>query len=428
MKTSESLVIVDGVRTPFCRAGTLLADMDAVELGRVAVRGLLTRTGIDPVTVDETIFGCVSQPADAANIARVIALRAGIPQDKPAMTVQRNCASGLQAVTTASEKLAAGHGEVFIVGGTESMSHMPLQFRHEAALKFGMITRARSFGSKVCAMSAFRPADFIPLIALKLGLTDPVVEMNMGQTAELLAREFKISRDTQDAFAARSHLLASKSRGALHEEIVPVFTSGRESKAVSEDNGFRPDVSLEKLGRLPAIFDPLMGTVTAANSSQISDGAVALLVCGERKAAAMGWQPLGRLVSSAWTGCDPARMGLGPVTAIAQALRNAKWKLDEVDVVEINEAFAAQTLAVLKCLKDKSSALLAGLDEPLGELDDSRLNPHGGSIALGHPVGASGARLVLTALKQLKRNGQKRAVVSLCIGGGQGGAVCLESM
>ncbi|MEI6537339.1 MAG: thiolase family protein [Verrucomicrobiaceae bacterium] len=428
MKTSESLVIVNGVRTPFCRVGTSLAEIDAVELGRVAVRGLLTRTGIDPAMVDETIFGCVSQPADAANIARIIALRAGVPTDKPAMTVQRNCASGLQAITTASEKLAAGQGEVFIVGGTESMSHMPLQFRHEVALKFAMLMRARSFGAKVCAMSAFRPADFIPIIALKLGLTDPVVEMNMGETAELLVREFKISREAQDAFAARSHLLAFRGRSALREEIIPVFTSGRESKAISEDNGVRPDVSLEKLRVLPAIFDPLMGTVTAANSSQISDGAVALLVCSESKAETMGWEPLGRLVSSAWTGCDPARMGLGPVKAIAQALRNAAWKLDDADVVEINEAFAAQTLAVLKCLKEKSAAHRAGLDEPLGELDDARLNPHGGAIALGHPVGASGARLVLTALKQLKRNGQKRAVVSLCIGGGQGGAVCLESM
>jgi acetyl-CoA acetyltransferase family protein len=428
MKTRESMVIVAGVRTPFCRAGTALAGLDAVELGRAAVTGLLTRTGLDPALVDETIFGCVAQPAQAPNIARVIALRSQIPQVRPAMTVQRNCASGLQAITTAWDKFLAGQGEVFLVGGVESMSQMPFQFRHEAALKFVTLSRARGLLGKARALSAFRPQDLMPVITLKLGLTDPVAALNMGETAELLAREYRISREAQDAFAVRSHLLASGSGAALAEEIAPVYTTDGKVKAVTGDNGVRADSSLEKLARLSPIFDPLMGSVTAGNASQVSDGAVALLVCGERRAESLGLEPLGRLVSQAWTGCDPARMGLGPVKAIASALRDADWKLDDADIVEINEAFAAQVLAVLKCLKDPASARRAGLEAPLGELDHARLNPQGGAIALGHPVGASGARLVLTALRQLRRNKQRRAVVSLCVGGGQGGAVCLETL
>lgn len=424
---STPLVVVAGLRTPFSRAGTTLAEFDAVDLGRSAVSGLLIKTGLDPALVDETIMGCVGQPADAMNIARVIALRAGIPKDKPAMTVQRNCASGLEAITTAQERVAAGHGAVFMVGGTESMSQMPLLFRQQTALKFAALSRAKSFGAKARAVTAFRPQDFAPLIALKLGLTDPVVNLNMGETAEVLAREFSIPRDVQDAFAVRSHLRAAQSREALLDEMVPVFAGRKEVKAVTEDNGIRPDSSLEKLAKLTPMFDRRNGTVTAGNSSQITDGAVALLVCSEAMAEKLGVTPLGRLVSHAYTGCDPARMGLGPVKAMHSALQRAGWKLDDAEIVEINEAFAAQTLAVLKCLKDPFAARHAGLDGPLGEVDETRLNPQGGAIALGHPVGASGARLVLTALKQLQRTGKKRALVSLCIGGGQGGAACLEA-
>ncbi len=425
---NSPLVIVAGTRTPFCRAGTSLAELDAVELGRLAVSGLLIKTGIDPAVVDETIFGCVSQPANAANITRVIALRAGIPEDKPAMTVNRNCGSGLQALTTAQEKMAAGQGEVFIVGGTESMSQMPLLFRQEAALKFAMLSRAKSFVGKARAAAAFRPNDFAPLMALKIGLTDPVAALNMGETAEILAQEFRISREEQDAFAVRSHHLAAAHRAELMEEITPVFWGRKEVKAFTEDNGIRADSSMEKLAKLPPIFDLLMGSVTAGNSSQITDGAVALLVCTEAKAEAMGWKPLGRLVSHAFTGCDPERMGLGPVKAMSAALKRANWKLADADVVELNEAFSAQALAVRKCCHDRDSAVKAGLEEPLGDINEASLNPQGGSIALGHPVGATGARLVLTALMQLKRHRQKRAVVTLCIGGGQGGAACLEAL
>jgi acetyl-CoA C-acetyltransferase/acetyl-CoA acyltransferase len=418
----SNLVIIDGLRTPFARAGTTLAEFDAVELGRIAVSSLLTRTGIDPHLIDETIIGCVGQPAHAQNIARVIALRAGIPEEKPAMTVHRNCASGMEALTTASDKMAAGHGEVFIVGGVESMSQMPLYFARPAVEKFASLGKAKSMGQRVGAMVRFRPADFAPVVGLRLGLTDPVSELNMGQTAELLAREFGISRDAQDAFAMRSHRLAAQTPAP---EITPVY--GRR-EVVTLDNGIRPDSSMEKLAKLPPMFDPQCGTVTAGNSSQITDGAVALLVATEAKAAQMGWQPLGRLVDYAYTGCDPARMGLGPVRAMDAVLRRTQMKLRDCDLFEINEAFAAQVLAVLKGMSDRASARRCGLDEPLGEIDLAQLNRHGGAIALGHPVGATGARLVLSALRQLREAKLQRALVSLCIGGGQGGAVIVEHM
>ncbi len=425
---APSLFIFDGTRTPFIRSGTSFSGLDAVDLGRAAVTALLARADIEPSLINETILGCVSQPADAANIARVVALRSGIPEDKPAMTVHRNCASGMQAVTTAHEKLCAGQGRLFVVGGTESMSQMPLLFRQEAAVKFAGLARAKGFSNRARAMTAFRPQDFMPLLALRLGLTDPVADLNMGETAEVLAREFNVSRDAQDAFAVRSHRHAAAHRAHLNAEISVVFVPGKKPLAVTEDNGIRLDSSLEKLAKLPAIFDHRMGSVTAGNSSQITDGAVALLVGDEVMARFMPQAPLGRMVSYAYTGCDPKRMGLGPVLAMDHALKRAGWKLDDVDVIEINEAFAAQTLAVLKALRDKPSSLRAGLSEPIGEIDDHRLNQQGGAIALGHPVGATGARLILTAFRQLQHTGGKRALVSLCVGGGQGGAVCLESV
>lgn len=422
----KPLFIIAATRTPFSRAGSSLATLDAVDLGKAAVSALLTQSGVDPQVVDETIFGCVGQPAHAQNIARVIALRAGLPESKPAMTVHRNCASGLEAFTTAHARMCADQGDVFIIGGTESMSNMPLYFSRSAAEKFGHMAKARSFTEKLGAAATFRPADFAPLIGLKLGLTDPVVEMNMGETAELLAREFGITRDEQDAFALRSHLRATSAAPVVQKEIAPLYVMGREVKPVLADNGIRSDSSLEKLASLKPLFNREHGSVTAGNSSQITDGAVALLVASEEAVIRHDWQPLGRLIDYAYTGCDPRRMGLGPVRAIDAVLHRTGLKLDDMDVIEINEAFAAQVLAVRQCLKNPASARRAGLDEPLGDIPEEKLNPRGGSIALGHPVGATGARLVLSALAQLRETKTRHALVSLCIGGGQGGAAIFE--
>jgi acetyl-CoA C-acetyltransferase/acetyl-CoA acyltransferase len=405
--SAPRLVIVDGVRTPFCKWNTSLASLAADELGRVAVSALLTRTGLDPKLIDEVIFGCVCQPPEAANIARVIALRAGVPESVPAVTVHRNCASGFEAVTTACERMAAGRGSVFVVGGAESMSQAPLLFKPATAKKYAVLAGAKTVWKKLAAMGKFRLSDFEPRVALKLGLTDPVSGLNMGETADLLAREQGISREAQDEFAVQSHQRAVAAHENFSEEICPVYVNG---KAITEDNGPRADASVAALAKLKPVFDRRYGTVTAGNSSQITDGAVALLVMTEAKAAELGFrQPLGRLADYAYTGCDPARMGLGPVPAIRKTGRSVA----EADLIEINEAFAAQVLAVLKVL---------------GDVPREKLNANGGAIALGHPVGATGARLVLGALKELQRRQGRRALVSLCVGGGQGGALWLERL
>ncbi len=419
------LVIVDGIRTPFCRMGTDLAALSADDLGRVAVSALLTRTGLDPAVVDEVIFGCVAQPAEAANIARIIALRAGIPQHVPAVTVHRNCASGLESLTQAYERMAAGRGEIFIVGGAESMSNIPLLYTPSAERKFAKLNRAKTLGQRLGAMAAFRPADFKPRIGLMLGLTDAFCELNMGQTAELLAREFGVSREEQDAFALESHHRAGRAREKLAEEICPVFIPGK--PAITVDNGPRADQTVEQLARLKPVFDRAHGTVTAGNASQVTDGAVALLVMSEAAAQRFGRKPLGVLTGYAYAGCDPSRMGLGPLFALAKTEAKHGFKLAEADLIELNEAFAAQSLAVLKGAESAEFARTAlRRESPLGHVPREKLNVNGGAIALGHPVGATGARLVLTSLKELERRGARRAVATLCVGGGQGAAVWLE--
>src|SRR5712664_731725 len=373
MKNSR-LVIVDGVRTPFCKAGTELASLGADELGRIAVNALLTRTGLDPELVDEVIFGCVAQPADATNVARVIALRAGIPESVPAMTVQRNCASGCEAVTLAQERLLAGRGSIFIVGGTESMSNIPFLFKQTTAEKFSRLSRARGLGQRLQTMAAFRPSDFLPRIGLMLGLTDPVCGMNMGETAEVLAREFGINRDEQDAFALESHKRAVAAREKLSEEICPAFLTAKATAAI-KDNGPRENQSTEALARLKPVFDRRTGTVTAGNASQVTDGAVALLVMSEERAERLGYRPLGALTGYAYAGCDPSRMGLGPLFAIARAEAQTGLTLADADVIEVNEAFAAQTLAVMKGSRANGFAgKFLGRERPLGEIPLDKLN------------------------------------------------------
>lgn len=420
------LVIIDGVRTPFSKMGTDLARLGPEELGRIAVNALLTKTGLNPALIDEVIFGCVGQPADAANVARVIALRAGIPEHVPAFTVHRNCASGCEAVTQAYEKMLAGRGEIFVVGGTESMSQVPLLYTHQAAAKFAKLARAKSIGQRLGAMLSFRPADFKPRIGLQLGLTDPVCGLNMGETAEILAREYGVTRDKQDAFALESHARAVAAREKLEEEICPIYPPSTRA-VVSSDNGPRKEQTIAALTKLKPVFDRKNGTVTAGNSSQITDGAVALLVMSEMKAAELGMTPIGAMTGYAYAGCDPQRMGLGPVYAIAEAERRTGITLDHADLVEINEAFAAQVIACLACLKsDEFAQKHLKRDHHVGKIPKDVLNVNGGAIALGHPVGATGARLILTSLKELNRRQGKRALISLCVGGGQGAAIWLE--
>ncbi len=414
------LHIIAGIRTPFCRMGTEFDGLGADDLGRYAATALLLRTGIDPALIDEVIFGCVAQPADAANVARVIALRSGVPQHVPAVTVHRNCASGMEAITTAHQRMMSGYGDLFLVGGTESMSSVPLMFSHASALKFGELAKAKVTGQKLTALAGFRPRDFKPRVGLQLGLTDPYSGMIMGDTAEVLARDFHIPRESQDAFAAASHRKALAAAERLFDEIAPVHLPG---KAVTRDNGMREDSTPEKLAKLRPIFDKQTGTVTAGNSSQITDGAVALLVGSEDAVNRLGIEPLGRMTGYAYSGCDPERMGLGPVHAIALARQITGLSPEDADLIEINEAFAAQVLAVLAALRNPAKS---GHELHPVEIPPEKLNRHGGAIAMGHPVGATGARLVLTALHQLRETGGKRALATLCVGGGQGAAVWLE--
>jgi acetyl-CoA acetyltransferase family protein len=426
---NSTLYIVDGVRTPFCKMGTQLAASDAVDLGRTATAALLARTGLDPALIDEVIFGCVGQPMDAANPGRVIALRAGIPDSVPAITVHRNCASGFEAITQAAEKVAAGRGDIFLVGGTESMTRYPLLYNEGATRKYGELAKAKKPLQKMAQLLRFRPKDFAPRVSLQLGLTDPVCGCNMGQTAETLARDWRLSREQQDEFALRSHRRAAAAKSKFAEETWPVYPrGGKKTAAVTEDNGVREQQTMEALAKLRPVFEKRGGTVTAGNASQITDGAVALLVMSEAGLRRTGLTPLGRLIDYAYAGCEPARMGLGPIFAIDRVEKRTGLKLADAEVIEINEAFAAQVLACQAAAKsDEFGRKHLGRDGALGEIPDQKLNVNGGGIALGHPVGATGARLVLTALKELHRREAKRALVSLCVGGGQGGALWLEA-
>ena len=429
----ERLVILAGLRTPFCKAGTDLADMTADDLAVAVSKALLARTGIDPKEIDEAIFGCVGQPIEAANIARVIALRAGLPERTPAVTVHRNCASGAEAVTQAYEKMMAKRGDLFLVGGCESMSNYPLLFQQGTAEKIGAIMKAKTAYDRAQGLLKFRPHDILPRVALKLGLTDPVCGLNMGETAELIGREAPITREAMDRYALESHARAEAARERFAAEISPVYPEPHPEKGQSGstpvvlDNGIRPHGTYEKLAKLSPIFERGTGTVTAGNSSQVTDGAVALLVASERKAAELGITPLGSLAGYAYAGCNPSRMGLGPVYAIDEAEKRTGFKLSDADLVEINEAFAAQVLACLHALDDPEfNREFLGRDTPIGAPSTDIVNVNGGAIALGHPVGATGARLVLTTLLELGRRSQHRAVVTACVGGGQGMALWLE--
>jgi acetyl-CoA acetyltransferase family protein len=427
---NSPLNIIDGVRTPFCKFGTDLSRESAADLGAQALKQLLARTGIDPRRVDHVITGCVGQPAGDANLSRVIALRAGLPECIPAHTVHRNCASGLEAISQAQQLADSGAGEVFLVVATESMSQYPLHFSETTAMKFGKLSRARTPLDKLKAIMAFNMADFQPQAALRMGLTDPTTGLNMGDTADILARDFNITRKEQDLYSLFSHKKAVAAKSRLREEMFPYIpnSAGKKALLVKKDNGPREGQSRSALTKLKPVFDRKFGRVTAGNSSQITDGAVALLVMSEAAAKKAGKAALGRLLHSSYVGCQPARMGLGPVYAIDDAEKKTGLGLKDADLIEINEAFAAQVLAVAKASRSPEFCEMElNRRVPLGRIPGSRLNVNGGAIALGHPVGATGARLVLSTLKELHRRNASKALVSLCVGGGQGAALWLEA-
>jgi acetyl-CoA C-acetyltransferase/acetyl-CoA acyltransferase len=434
--------IVAGVRTPLAKAGTAFRNVHVTDLARRAIQEVLYRSNLSADRLDEVILGNVVMPVDATNPARVAALWAGVPHHVPALTVQRNCASGLEAVAEAAQRISrsrlrtgsngngGAHAPLILAGGAESMSTIPLLFPNEMLTPMGKMLRAKGLWQKTMATASLRPRHFKPIAGLEIGLTDPTVDMIMGKTAELLASEFNITRRDQDEFALRSHQKAAEAQaaGRFKDEICPVYVpAGKGFEAVTEDVGPRAGQTMDALGKLKPIFDRRDGSVTVGNACQITDGAVALLVTDEEGAAAEGMEVLGYVRAYAAVGLDPARMGLGPVFAIDKLLKETGLSLADVPLVEINEAFAAQVLACLKAMASESFCREhLGRDEPIGELGLDRLNVNGGGIALGHPVGATGARLVLTLLHEMKRRNVDRAIAALCVGGGQGAAMLLE--
>ncbi len=424
--TEPRAAIVGGARTPLGKAGTTLRQAHVTDLARVAMQETLYRTGVAAGRLDEVMLGTVVMPADAANPARVSALWAGVPNAVPALTVQRNCASGMEAVAQASASVRAGESHAILAGGAESMSSAPLMFPQSATAPFTGLAKARNVFRRAAAVARFRPRHFKPVSALECGLTDPTVDLIMGKTAEKLAREFDISREEQDAFALRSHQRAAAAADKLKEEIAPYY-AGDKFEPMTEDNGPRANQTTEALAKLKPIFDRRDGTVTVGNSCQITDGAACVLVTDSDWAKAEGREPLGYVRGYAVAGLDPSRMGLGPVFAIDRLLRKTGVAMSDIGLFEINEAFAAQVLACLKAMASPTFARQQlGRNDPLGEIDPDRLNVNGGAIALGHPVGATGARIILTLLMEMKRRDVELGMAALCVGGGQGAAILLE--
>ena len=425
--SSSSLAILSGMRTPFCKAYTAMVDVHAVDLGVSAVAAALGKANIATGRVDEVVMGNVSGPADSANIARVIALKAGVPQNRIAHTVNRNCASGMESILQAWQILNEGRANTVVAGGTESMSNIPLLVGKSATKLLADLARAKTLFAKMKILSRLRPKHLKPVPGVMLGLTDPFCGLNMGQTAEKLAREFKISREAQDRFALDSHVkaAAARERCFLSGEITPFETSP--GNLIEKDNGPRSNQTIEALKKLRPIFDA-DGSVTPGNSCPLTDGAAAVVLTRSDLVDSDSVKPLGYVTSYAIAGCDPSRMGLGPVYATAKLLKQTGLNLNDFDLFEINEAFAAQVLACLAAFEsDEFAKKELGLSKALGTIPVDRLNIHGGAIALGHPVGTTGTRMIITLLRALKEKGLQRGLATLCVGGGQGVAMVVEN-
>ena len=421
----ERIAIVDGLRSPIAKANGKLNNVSADTLGAIIIKELVLKNNLRYEQFDEVIIGNVAQPANSANIARIMAIKAGFPQSTPAYTVHRNCASGMQSISSAIEKINSNQGDLYLVGGVESMSNIPLLYSDELRNLITKFTYAKSLTQKIKLLSSFRFGFLKPTIGLIAGLSDPISGKIMGITAENLANEFKISRLAQDEYALNSHLKTQKAieLGKFKDEIHPIMTK---NASLLQDDGVRFNQTIEALSKLNPIFDRLSGTVTAGNSSQVSDGACSLIVCTESKAKELNLEPLGFIKDYAYAGVDAHRMGLGPIYATKKLFDKSGVSLNDIDLIELNEAFAAQVIANLKAFKSDSFCKKTFNSKALGEIDESILNVNGGAIALGHPVGMSGARIVLTALKELKRRNDKLGLATLCVGGGQGASFLLE--
>ena len=434
---AQPMYIVDGARTPFLKSRNRPGPFAASDLATAAGRALLMRQPFAPEELDEVILGCAAPSVDEVNIGRVAALRMGCGLKVPGWTVMRNCASGMQSIDSGIANMIAGRSSLVLAGGVDALSRAPLLYSEKMVLWFSSFMTARTPLQKAGMFLKLSPAQMLtPVIGIMKGLTDPIVGLLMGQTAENLAWRFGITRTQMDEYSARSHARVIRSQeshwlDAAHDglaaELVPLYDA--EGNLYAEDDGVRKDSTAQNLAKLKPFFDRKYGAVTPGNSSQITDGGAWLLLAGEEAVKRHGLAPVGRILDSQWAGLDPAQMGLGPVHAATPILRRHGLGLNDLDAWEINEAFAAQVLGCLAAWKDeKYCREELGLDRAMGELDPEKLNVDGGAIALGHPVGASGTRIVLHLLHVLKRTGGKRGIASICIGGGLGGAMLVEAL
>ncbi len=417
--------VVDGCRTPFLKAKNIGAFTGA-DLAVATGQTLLNRQTFTIDQLDEVIIGSAISAPNEANIARVVTLRLGCGNKVPAFTVMRNCASGMQAIDTAAMYIASGRSNLILVGGTEAMSHAPMLLNQQLVTWLNSWRYAKQYRHKIMTLMQFKLAFLTPVIALLQGLTDPILGLNMGQTVEELAYKFNITRAQMDEFALESHRRAECAYLEQRmEEVIPIID--HYGKLYSQDDGIKPNLSLEQLSQFKPVFDKNFGLITAANSSQITDGACMLLLASQEAVKKYNLSIIGRIIDSQWAALEPINMGLGPVHAAIPILKRHHLKPNDLDCFEINEAFAAQILSCLAAFNDEEyNRKHFGLSKPLGAPDLIKVNPDGGAIAIGHPIGASGVRIVLHVLQSLKHNNGKRGMATLCVGGGQGGAMYLE--
>ncbi|MCF7803969.1 MAG: thiolase family protein [Candidatus Marinimicrobia bacterium] len=423
------VAIIDGVRSPFVKFNTTLKDVKAADLAMHVIREIIERTELDVQTIDHVIMGNGAQPADAPNVARIAALKAGVPQKVPAYTVQRNCAAGMQSISEAAMMIKLGHAEIAIAGGVESMSNIPFIFRKSFQDKMTRLSRSKSLGGKIKTALSFRFGDLAPIVGIEMGLTDKYCGLNMGDTAEVLAKKYNISREAQDEFSLMSHqrTTAAWEEGRFGDEVMTIYHPDGKNEITDKDNSHRSNQSMEALAKLRPYFDRKYGTVTPGNSSQITDGASAMVLMDEDVAKSLGYQPKAYVKSWGYAGNDPKTMGLGPSFSTPIALDRAGLPFSEIQLLEINEAFAAQVIANEIAFSSQEFAEEnLGRSEPIGEIDREILNVNGGAISLGHPIGASGNRIVLTLMKEMERRDLQFGLATLCIGGGQGGAMIIE--
>lgn len=422
------VAIIDGCRTPFAKSGTDFKDVTSTELGKAAVRELIARTELDVELIDHVVYGTVVQSVQEPNIAREVTLGAGIPPRVPSFTVGRACASSNQAITSGAEQIALGMADIVIAGGAESLTDVPILFSKEMREALVRASKARSLGERLQAFRAIRPRHLAPITP---AIAEPTTGETMGESAEKMAKLNGISREAQDRWALRSHQLAAAGTadGRLTAEIAPFYVPPKYEKVVTSDNGIRADTSLEKLSTLKPVFDRKYGSVTAGNASPLTDGASAVLLMSEEKANALGYRPLGYIRSYAYAALDPGDQLLqGPVYAAPTAFDRAGLTMKDIDLLEVHEAFAAQVLSNLQWFdSDKVAKERLGRDKALGLPPEDQINVMGGSLAIGHPFGATGGRLTVTLLNELRRRGKQFGMISVCAAGAMGFVMIVEA-